>query len=201
MNNSLKIKKLVGVAVLAALVAILQSLSLVLKFGPFSATLALIPIVMGAILYGPKAGLVLGFTMGCFTLLDAAAFLAVDPVATVFVCLLKASMAGFISGLMFRLVGKFNFTLGIICAALIAPIVNTGIFVIGCYLFFFETIKSWAGSADTSVTRFLFLSMLGLNFLLEFALNSVLSPVFTYVTRVLTKNYDLGFNKVLKDGE
>ena len=47
MNNSKKIKRMVGIASLAAIVAVLQLLSTVIKLGPFSITLALIPLVIG----------------------------------------------------------------------------------------------------------------------------------------------------------
>ncbi len=193
MKNSFRIKKMVGVAILTALVVVLQLLSLVIKFGPFSATLALVPIVLGAILYGPGVGLFLGFAMGLVTLFDAAAFMAVDVVATVFVCLLKASMAGLVSGLIFKGLKNVNFVLAIVLAAISAPIVNTGIFVIGCYLFFFETIKKWAGGGSIEATKYLFLTMLGINFIIEFSLNSVISPALTYVVKIVSKNHNLGF--------
>ena len=64
MNNSLLIKKLVGVATLTALVVALQFLSNYVKFGTVEMTLALIPIAVGAILYGPLVGGFLGFIMG-----------------------------------------------------------------------------------------------------------------------------------------
>ena len=63
-KNSKKIKKLVGIASLAALVAVLQVISNYITFGEVSITLALIPMVVGAILYGPLTGFGLGALMG-----------------------------------------------------------------------------------------------------------------------------------------
>ena len=51
---------MVGIAVLAALVVVLQLLSSVIKIGTVSITLTLIPIVVGAAFYGPGAGAILG---------------------------------------------------------------------------------------------------------------------------------------------
>ena len=55
---------MVGIAVLAALVVVLQLLSSVIKIGTVSITLTLIPIVVGAAFYGPGAGAILGTVFG-----------------------------------------------------------------------------------------------------------------------------------------
>ena len=49
-NKSLKIKRITGIAVFAALVVVLQLFSNYVQFGPVSITLALIPIVVGSII-------------------------------------------------------------------------------------------------------------------------------------------------------
>ena len=43
-----KTKKIVGIGLLTAIVVVLQSLAVGIKFGPFSVTFVLIPIVVGA---------------------------------------------------------------------------------------------------------------------------------------------------------
>ena len=58
MNNSRKIRRMVGLAALASMIVVLQLISNYIQFGPVSITLALIPNVVGAILYGPKGGFV-----------------------------------------------------------------------------------------------------------------------------------------------
>ena len=190
-KNKLQIKRLVGVASLAALVAVLQLLSLFIKFGEFSITLALIPLVVGSILYGPKEGGVLGFVMGFIVLLtNAEAFLVVNPLATVVLCLTKSTIAGVASGYIFKLLYKKNFVLAITLASIAAPIVNTGVFVIGCIMFFFPTLKEWAGGSNT--LQFLFITMIGINFIIEFIVNSLLSPAVTSIVKIATSNYNIG---------
>lgn len=177
-KNSQKIREMVVIASLGAIVAVLQYISMFIKFGPFNITLALTPIVVGAVLYGPKAGGVLGFIMGLVVLLtNAEAFFVVNPIATIFVCLFKSMFAGILAGLIIQWFKKIqkNETISIILASVITPIINTGIFVICCLLFFFPTLTEWANGENTLV--YLFVTMIGLQFVVEFLINAILSPV------------------------
>ena len=73
-----KTKTMVGVGLFTAIVVVLQLLGGGIKFGMFSISLVLVPVVVGAAVYGRKAGAWLGFAFGAAVLLsgDAAAFLA-----------------------------------------------------------------------------------------------------------------------------
>ena len=101
MEKHMSTRTLTGVAIFTAIVIVLQSFSAVIRFGPFSITLALIPIVVGAALYGHWAGAWLGFVFGMVVLLsgDAGPFLAVNPLGTILTVLLKGAGAGCLSGL------------------------------------------------------------------------------------------------------
>ena len=59
MKNT-KVRRMVGIAIMSAIVVILQLLGSFIKIGPVSISLVLIPIVVGAAMYGPTAGAVLG---------------------------------------------------------------------------------------------------------------------------------------------
>lgn len=187
MKNRMQIRKMVGISILTAMVVILQLLSTFIKFGPFSATLALIPLIMGAIIYGPLVGTILGLTMGVVILAtDAQAFFVVNPFFTILLCLAKTAVSGLVSGYIYKALAKKNKHLGIILAALAAPIVNTGLFALGTIAFFYNTLVQWAGGSNA--LSYLFLTMIGFNFLIEFSLNAILSPTFIYLTNVLNKN-------------
>ena len=54
------IQSLVGTAIVSAVVVVLQLLGSFIKFGTFSVSLVLVPIVIGAALYGTKASTWLG---------------------------------------------------------------------------------------------------------------------------------------------
>lgn len=191
MKKSLEIKRMMALGILGGLVAALSMIKIPL--GQFSITLALIPLVVGAILYGPKGGAFLGFVMGIVVLfVDAAVFYAISPIGTIIVVLLKSTMAGMVSGLVFNLLNKKAQVVGIITATVIAPIINTGIFLIGCLVFFYPTMVEWAAGED--VLGYMFVGLIGLNFVVEFAINVVLAPTVTYIIKVISKNYSIGSN-------
>jgi thiamine transporter ThiT len=56
-GSSKGLRNLVGTALLTAIVFVLQVLGSFVRFGPFSISLVLVPIVVGAALYGAYSGL------------------------------------------------------------------------------------------------------------------------------------------------
>ena len=175
-----KTKTMVGIGLFTAIVVVLQFLGGGIKFGMFSISLVLVPIVVGAAVYGWKAGALLGFAFGVAVLLsgDASAFMIVDPLATVLVVLVKGTACGFMAGLAYKLLHKVNNVLAVFGAAVICPVVNTGIFLIGCQLFFLETVAGWgAAYGYENVASYMFLGLAGINFLIEIGVNLVLAPV------------------------
>ena len=177
--KSINTRKLVLLALLTAIVVVLQLLGAFIRFGPFSISLVLLPIAVGAALIGIYAGGWLGLVFGFVVLLsgDAGLFMAVDPLATVLVVLLKGVLAGLAAGAVYKLFAEKSRTVASIIAAIVCPIVNTGIFVLGCFLFFLPTLTEWGEAAGfASVTAFIFLGMISLNFLFELGLNIILSP-------------------------
>lgn len=180
-----KTKKIAGTGLLTAIVVVLQIVAVVIKpTAIFSISLVLIPIVVGAALYGKWSGAWLGFAFGLAVLFsgDAALFLTVNPIATIAVVLIKGTLAGLIAGLVYSLIEKKQKTVAVIAAAIICPLVNTGVFLLGCRLFFFDTIKEMAG--DTNVVTFMLVGLCGVNFLLEMGVNLVLSPTIVKLVKL-----------------
>ena len=177
-------RKIAGVGLLTAVVVVLQLLGSFIHFGPFSISLVLIPIVVGASLYGVLSGAWLGLAIGITVLIsgNAAAFLAVNPGGTVITVLLKGALAGLLAGAVYKAIEKKNKVIATIVAAIICPVVNTGIFLIGCRLFFFDTIKTWA--AGTNVFVYMITGLVGFNFLFELGLNIILSPTIVKLTKL-----------------
>ena len=208
-----KTKKIVGIGLFTAIVLVLQFLGGGIKFGMFSISLVLVPIVVGAAVYGWHAGGWLGFVFGLAVLLsgDAAAFLAVDVFGTILTVLVKGTAAGLCTGLVFKamlaLLNKYsrsrvqlmkhgyglgdccetaaydfisrnNKYIAVLIAAIICPVVNTGVFLLGCKVFFLDTIASWGAAAGfDNVAGYMFLGLAGSNFLIELGTNLLLSPV------------------------
>ena len=187
MKTNTRTKTIVGIGLFTAIVVVLQALAVALRpTGLFSISLVLVPIVVGAALYGAGAGAWLGFVFGVVVLInDASAFLAINIPGTVITCLLKGAMCGLLAGLVYRALAPKSGRLAVIVAAIVAPVTNTGIFLIGCYLFFFDTIKEWAaGAGYESAGAFLILAMVGVNFLIEMAVNLVLSAAIVRIIKV-----------------
>ena len=127
-NRKMTIRKIVGTGILAALTVVLSFINIPINGTPLN--LALLPIAIAAILYGKTSGLFIGLVNGVIVLMYAAGgYLAINPVATVFLCLLKSGLAGFISGVIFQLSKNKNEHFAVILATIIVPIINTSIFI------------------------------------------------------------------------
>lgn len=179
-------QKLVLGAILTAIVVVLQLMGSFIRLGPFSISLVLVPIVIGAAMCNFKIGTWLGFVFGVAVLLsgDAAAFFAVNVPGTVVTVLLKGTLCGLASGLIYKLFEKLNRYLAVLAAAVICPIVNTGVFLLGCVVFFMPTIIEWgAANGYANAAAYMFLGLAGGNFLVELAANIILAPV---IMRVIT---------------
>ena len=184
MNNSNgKTRRLAGLALFTAIVVVLQLLGSFIKVGPFAVSLVLIPIVVGAAVYGVSAGAWLGFVFGVVVTIavvtgaDQGGYImfSARPVMTVLVCLIKGTAAGYVAGLLYRAIGKKHPLAGVIGAA--APVVNTGLFVLAMVLFYQPQLQAWAGG--TAVATYVVTGLVGVNFLLELGVNLVLSPTIT----------------------
>lgn len=196
-----KTLELVQLAMLAALVVVLQILSALIPpiGGMVSITLTLIPVVIGAILFGKKGGAILGFTFGlivminCITGLDPGGNILwnTNPILTALLCLLKGTLAGLVPAVVYSAI-KGNKTTStakkIFCtalAAMLAPIVNTSTFVIGMLLFFKDTLTAWADGKP--IMLYILLGLAGLNFLIEFIINIILTPAIIRIVDVVKK--------------
>ncbi len=188
---SAKTEKLVLTALLTALVAVLSYFGGFIKIGGLaSISLTLVPVVLGAALLGPGAGAWLGFVSGVVFFLtpDAAFWFNLSAVGTVVTVLVKGALAGLCAGLVYRLLAGRNRYLAMIAGAVVCPIVNTGIFLLGCLTFFMDAVRSMAGGADMSVFAYLMIFFVGLNFVFELASNALLSPVLLRVAELRRKH-------------
>ena len=181
-TNQSKTNRLVGMAVLCAITVVLTIVASYIKFGPFSITLAMVALVIGAVMYGVSGGLALGAVFGVVVLIfvingvDAGGHMlwAANPPVTALLCVVKGTAAGGAAGLVYAAVSRFNKNAGVITAALAAPLTNTAVFVVSMPIFYYDTLKLWAG--ETSVLYFTIFGLVGVNSLLELGLNAILSP-------------------------
>jgi len=189
-NKSFDTKKLVLLALLTAIVVVLQWLAAVFPIFPFTLTLVLVPMVIGAALIGPLAGGWLGLVFGAVVLLtgNANIFLVVNPVATIVVVLLKGILAGLAAGAVYKLLAEKSKNVATLCAAVVCPIINTGIFTIGAYLFFMPVVMGFTEFFGyESATAIIFLGLVGINFPIELGINLVLSPIIVRLIQISSK--------------
>ena len=174
-------RKLVLSAVMTAIVVIFQVMAVLTRavMPVFSINLVLIPIVIGAAIGGVSIGGWLGFVSGVAVLIsgDAAAFWAVNIPGTIITVLLKGFLSGVAAAFVYKLLENKNRYFAVLAAAVACPMVNTGVFVLGCFTFFMETVKALGELLGyDNAFAYIILEMVGINFIIELALNVILSP-------------------------
>ena len=191
MKNNRKLmatRTLTLAAILTAIVFVLQCFC-VIKAGVFSISMVLVPIVIGAATCGYGVSMWLGLVFGIAVLLsgDAAPFLAISIPGTVITVISKGIFCGLAAAVTYKAVKKIsNDYVAVMAAAIICPIVNTGVFFIGCAVFFMDYIKGLALNAHWSgnIFGFMIMAFVGLNFLIEMCVNIVLSPVIVRLLKI-----------------
>ena len=191
----------VQLAMLVALVVVLQLISAIIPpIGGVSITLTLVPVVIGAILFGIKGGAVLGFFFGLIVLINCITGLDIggnilwnaNPFFTALICFVKGTAAGIVPAVIYSLftskgtsISSGKKYVSALLAALSAPVVNTSLFVCGMLLFFMDTLYAWAGGSD--IGSYIIFGLAGLNFLVEFIINIILTPAIVRIVDVVKK--------------
>ena len=214
MNTSKKTTRLVQLSMLAALIVVLQFLGTLLSgWTGLPMSFVLIPIVVGAIIISPTAGAILGAIFGIMTV--AMGLLSLDPftsilmynfgvwkmIVVIIICFVKATVAGLGAGYVYKLLNTLfkgkNKTLTTVLSSVSAPIINTGIFVLGMFLFFFNDMDAiqlaLAKLSDPEIqsivavpaAKYIVLGLAGWNFVSEFAINLIISPAVVKVADIV----------------
>ena len=186
-----QIQKLALLALLTAMVAVLAYFGGFIKIGGLaSISLTLIPVVIGAALCGPWAGAWLGGVSGAvfFLTADAAFWFGLSIPGTIITVMVKGILAGLCAGLVYKMLEKTNRYFAVLVSAIVCPVVNTGIFLIGCLIFFLDTVKGGAIAEGISVGGYLILFFVGLNFVFELLANIILSPAILRIINIKKKN-------------
>ena len=183
MTNKKTILKLTELALLTAIVIVLQLLGNFIHIGPTSITLVLIPIVLGAIVISPLSGAFLGLVFGLIVIWGGVSgtdpftniLFAAHPVFTTLICLGKGALAGLGAGYVYKLFKGKNEFLACVLAAASAPIINTGLFILGGLFLVSDTLNAnFVG--ESTLVYFLIIGCAGLNFIAEFIVNIIVSP-------------------------
>ncbi|MBQ7343159.1 MAG: ECF transporter S component [Clostridia bacterium] len=175
-----------------ALIGILTALATVLSYikipvvSTATVTLVLPVVVIGAIVCGTWVGAWLTVIPALTSFGEAALFLTYNPFGTVLTLMLKGLLAGYLAGLVYKLMSKKHPTGGVICAAVVAPVVNTSVFVLGCYIFIWSELVALAAENGVGIGMLLF-GLAGMNFIIELILNVVLCPAIIRIIELAAK--------------
>ena len=190
-----KTRRLVMIAILSALIIVLQIISNFIQFGPVQITLALTPVIIGAAMYGMWAGAFLGTVLGGVILiwglsgLDGGfvmTLISINPVVGVMLAVLKTTVAGFVAGVVFKAIAKKNDLVASFVAGGLCPIVNTGLFILTMLTVFVDVVKGFAEGKNVIV--FALSAFVGINFIVEFIVNMVLATAVTRIIRAVKKS-------------
>lgn len=185
-------KNVATLSVLTALVVIMQAFGASVSFGAVQLNFTLVPIVLGALVSGVCGGAFLGFACGIVVLLQVIAgtvpfytlIWTETPIAAAATCLLKTTFAGAAAGFLFRKIEKKNKNAAIVIATASVPVINTGLFVVGCF-FMKSAIASVSGGQN--ILLYILVSLVTFNFFIELAVNLVCVPVIKTVYDVAAK--------------
>ena len=195
MNNSryFTARNITALSILLALVIVLQTFGGAINIGPVQLNFTLIPIALGAILLGPIAGLILGFACGVVVAIQVIMGLVPfyvliwteTPVVALLTCVVKTTVAGLVSGLVYKAVAKKNRYVAVFLAAALVPVINTALFIVGC-LAMWDAMVMIAGG--TNILGFILVSLVTFNFFVELAVNLLCAPALYRVIRVVDRN-------------
>ncbi len=177
--------RMAELAILTAIVLVFQLAGIAVRL-PFLTTpvsLVLIPIVLGAVLLGPRAGAWLGFVFGAEVVIVCgvmatdpftATLFAEHPVLTTLLCVGKGVAAGVLPAFLYRALREKSEWGALLLAAAAAPIANTGVFILGAYTMMDTFEANFLGGMN--MFYFLVIVCAGVNFLVELALNIIFAP-------------------------
>lgn len=153
MNQKKESSRLRDLCILALFVAVEIAMKLMglgtVPVGPLNMSFLTVPVALGAMLLGPWQGAVLGFVFGICSFYDALSggsvmtgiFLQVNPLSTFLLCVGTRTLMGLFTGLLFALIRRADRTRTVCyyAGALLAPLLNTVLFMGYIVLFFYRT--------------------------------------------------------------
>lgn len=190
-----KNKFVVDCAILCSLTVVLQILStLMSNYLQFSLTLALIPVAVACIHYGAKCGIIVSAAMGITLFIECVVgfdvgggvMFALSPVKTFIGSAVRVVLAACGVILAGALTSKFKGKKwrSFLLSALL-PVFNTGIFLLAFITMFNPLLHEWASGAGSTVISYIFLGLVGVNFIIEVITCVALCPA---IVSALGKN-------------
>ncbi len=185
-----KNKFVVDCAILCSLTVVLQILStLMTNYLQFSLTLALIPVAIACVHYGAKCGMIVSAAMGITLFIECAVgfdvgggiMFALSPFKTFIGSALRVFLAACCVILVAALTAKFKDKKwrSFLVSALL-PVFNTGFFLIAFITLFNPLLHEWASAQSATVVSYIFLGLVGVNFIIEVITCVALCPAIVF---------------------
>ncbi|MBQ8197097.1 MAG: ECF transporter S component [Clostridia bacterium] len=191
-------KNIALLGVLIALVIVLQLFASAIPMFGVTLNFSLIPIALAGILLGVWGGTIVGFTCGLVLFITTAvlgqepstAFLfQTNPVILTVICIGKTTLAGLVSGLLYKLISNRSEFFAVTVGSIIIPIINTGIYMLGMVLMK-QSVADFLSlsSASASVVFVGVFALIWLNFVLEIAITTIFTPLIHRVLKAINRN-------------
>ena len=195
-NKTSNIRFLAVNALLAAVICVVSFLPI--RTLGLEITLSMVPVAIGACLYGPASGAILGAVFGIVSFIQCfgyspfgAVLLGENPLLTAIVCIPTRILAGLLAGVIAAAIGKLcknaKSVIPLAVGAIAAPVLNTLFFMSALVLCFWNTdyIQGFAsalGAANPFIFVILFVGINGLveivaGFILALPLSKALSKM------------------------
>lgn len=181
-RNSELTRKIAAIGLLTAAATVMSYIKIPI-LSSVTVTLVLPIVVIGAALYGPIVGAWLTVIPAITAFGEASLFLAYNPAGTIITLFLKGILTGLAAGYIYKLLSKQHPIGAVTCAAIAAPIVNTGIFLLGCYVFLWSALVDMAKAAEVGMGMLIF-GLAGMNFIIELILNIALCPALLRIIQI-----------------
>ena len=183
-SNQEAVRKLTLAGLLTALATALSFIKIPIL--GVSITLVLPVVVIGAALCGPLVGAWLTVIPNILAFSEAGLFLTYSPAGCVATLLLKGILAGLVAGVVYKALSKKHPIGAVTVSAILAPIINSGVFILGCYIFIWDQLVITAREKGVSI-GLLVLGLGVLNGIIELMLNLILCPAILRVIQIITK--------------
>lgn len=184
--------------ILIALVIVLQLFASAIPMFGITLNFSLIPIAIAGILLGAFGGAIVGFSCGLVVFISmavlggeifTATLFQAHPVILTIICIGKTTVAGLVSGLIFKFISKKSVFVAVCVSAVILPIVNTGIYMLGIVLMKDTTATFLGmGASSAGVVFTTVFAIIWLNFVLEMAVNLIFIPMIHRVIKAIKKS-------------
>ena len=183
-------RKLVLIAILTAITTLLSFVKIPIA-GPASVNLMLPAVVIGAAICNPIVGAWLTVIPTIVSFSEAAVFMNYSPAGTVITLFSKGILAGLAAGYVYKLMSKKHPMGAVVCASVVTPVVNSGIFLLGCYVFLWDVLLAMAAENGVGIGMLL-VGLVLINFAVELILSLVLCPSVFRIIQIAKKKFGVG---------